>query len=99
MVSYVNGIRVVVTAEDGLPHVRLYLKNETEPILETNRLSSTGLLNAAKAIEEAGHMAYDELDRYWARSHEQARANNQRQREELKHGGRSTGNEAGDETS
>lgn len=63
-----NGFELEVWENKGIPNIRIRLADGT-PVVETNRLSITGMRNIGKVFETAADLAYDELDRYWHRQH------------------------------
>lgn len=66
MVSNVNGLRLEVEVNDAIPHVRVSMKDGAV-VLDTDKLSITGLRNLAEALEIAAKFVYQELDHYWYR--------------------------------
>lgn len=63
--AHVNGFELDVVVADGIPHVRVSMKGEV--VVDTNRLSITGLRNMAAVFETAANIAYQELDHYYYR--------------------------------
>lgn len=64
MISHSNGFKLEVTAADGKPHVRVSFR-DGEVIIDTNRVSVTGLEKLPAVFETAAAMALRELEDYW----------------------------------
>jgi hypothetical protein len=66
----IGDFKLEVEAQDGVPHVRVSFANG-EVVLETNRVSVTGLQKMPDVFEAAASMAFDELEHYYHRLHVQ----------------------------
>jgi len=71
--SNANGFKLEVSVADGVPHVRISteMKEGIVVVLDTDRLSSSGLENLSEVCRTAAKMAFEELDLYWMRQHQQ----------------------------
>ena len=61
MVSHINGFKLEVTIDDGLPHVRISFGDGTV-VLDTDRLSVSGLEKLPEVFAAAASIAARELD-------------------------------------
>ena len=69
MIDRINGFKLEVQERDGLPRVRVSFTDGTL-IWDSDKVSISGLRGLAPVFERAAVMAYDEIDRYWARQQE-----------------------------
>jgi hypothetical protein len=67
MVNHVNGFKLEVTVEDGLPHVVIALKNGTV-VMDTKDVSVFGLQNLSAVLKSASSMALRGFEDYSRRS-------------------------------
>lgn len=66
--SNVKGFKLEVTASQGVSRVVVRMADDSV-IIDTDRVSITGLQNLVAVFESAARLAYREMDDYWRRKH------------------------------
>jgi hypothetical protein len=79
MVTSVNGFKLEVTLDDDVPHVRISLEDGTV-VLETNRVSLTGLERLPAVFETAASVASRQLEQHYRQLHYRVCEDNRRAR-------------------
>ena len=77
----VKGYDVRVTNEEGCPRVRVSFRHNGECVIDTNRLSITGLVDMSEVFARVAPIAFAQMEQYWARVDREARRQSGRAQE------------------